>query len=233
VLAATFSAGSSILPAATIELGPGEEKENSVTKPTLQAVELGTETDDAPAPDPFELANLRLSQAFVKTAGVKQLLTTVPVRKPYPQEFVRVHPNPDYRENFPIIELKGETREEYLITSQLVPELTGELVTKTLFTAITRQGTVFLWPVRLPDADGKQNEWWRSMREAAELAMERWLRIKANMGLGAYEIFVAEGSIHEPIWPDINYQELIRLAFRDRLITSLDHPVIKRLRGLA
>jgi hypothetical protein len=92
-----------------------------------------------------------------------------------------------------MIELKGETREEYLSTSQLVPELTGEFVTKTLFTTINRQGTAFLWPVRLPDPDGKQNEWWRSMREAAELAMERWLRIKANMGLGAYEIFVAEG----------------------------------------
>jgi hypothetical protein len=71
------------------------------------------------------------------------------------------------------------------------------------------------------------------MREAVELAMERWLRIKANMGLGAYEIFVAEGPIREPNWPDISYQELIRLAFRDRLITSLDHPVVKRLRGLA
>jgi len=202
-----------------------------VTEPTLQAVEPGA--DDAPAPDPFELANLRLPQSFVRTAGVKKLLTTVPVHKPYAHEFVRVHTSPEYRENFPIIELKGERNEEYLVTSQLLPDLTGEFVTKTLFTAINRQGAVFLWTVRLPDADGKQNEWWRSMREAAELAMERWLRIKANMGLGAYEIFVAEGSIHEPIWPGISYQELIRLAFRDRLITSLDHPVIKRLRGLA
>jgi hypothetical protein len=122
------------------------------------------------------------------------MLTTVPVHKPYAQEFVRVHPSEDYRENFPMIELRGETREEYLITSQLVPKLTGEFVTKTLFTAINRQGTALLWPVRLPDSDGKQNEW-RSMREAAELAMERWLRVKANIGLGVYEIFVAEGSI--------------------------------------
>jgi hypothetical protein len=203
-----------------------------VTKPTLQAVEPGAEGDGVQGPDPFNLANLRLSQSFGETAGVKKLLRTVPVHKPYPQDFVRVHPSPDYREHFPIIELKGE-REEYLIASQLVPELTGEFVTKTLFTAINRQGAVFLWPVRLPDADGKQIEWWRSMREGAELAMESWVRIKANMGLGAYEIFVAEGCIRQPIWPDINYQELIRLAFRDRLITSLNHPVIKRLRGLA
>ena len=44
-------------------------------------------------PDPFDLANLRLDQSFVETAGVKKLLTTVPVRKPNPQDFVRVHPD--------------------------------------------------------------------------------------------------------------------------------------------
>ena len=188
--------------------------------------------DAAQAPDPFDLANLRLSQSFVETAGVKKLLKTVPVHKPNPQDFVRVHPSSEYRDDFPIIELKDE-REEYIITAQLVPELVGELVTKTLFTAINRQGVLFLWPVRLPTPDGKQMEWWRSMREAAELSMHRWLRIKANMSLGAYDMFVAESAMSEPMWPEATYQDLIRLAFRDRLITSLDHPVIKRLRGLA
>jgi hypothetical protein len=100
-----------------------------------------------------------------------------------------------------------------------------------LFTAINKQGVIFLWPVRLPDPDGKSMEWWRSMREAAELAMTQWVRVKANVSLGAYEMFVAEGHMGEPAWPEITYQELIRLAFRDRLITSLDHSVIKRLRG--
>ena len=113
-----------------------------------------------------------------------------------------------------------------------MPELVGEFTSKTLFTAINRQGVVFLWPVRLPDPDGRQMEWHRSAREAAELAMKQWVRIKANRSLGAYEIFVAEGAMSEPVWPEATYQDLIRLAFRDRLISTLDHPVIKRLRGL-
>ena len=204
-----------------------------MTKPTLQAIDPATDpatnTDAAQATDPYNLDNLRLSQSFTETAGVKKLLKTVPVHKPNPQDFVRVHPSPEYRDNFPVIELKDE-REEYVITVSLVPELVGEFVSKTLFTAINRQGVVFLWPVRLPDPEGKQMEWWRSLREAAELA---WLRTKANMSLGAYEMFVAESTMSEPVWPEITYQELIRLAFRDRLISSLDHPVIKRLRGLA
>lgn len=203
-----------------------------MTKPSLQPIDPATITDTIQAPDPFDLDNLRLSQSFTETAGVRKLLKTVPVHKPNPQDFVRVHPSPEFRDNFPVIELKEE-REEYVITVDLVSELVGEFVSKTLFTAINRQGVVFLWPVRLPDPEGKQMEWRRSMREAAELAMTQWLRTKANMSLGAYEMYVAESTMSEPVWPEATYQELIKLAFRDRLISSLDHPVIKRLRGLA
>jgi hypothetical protein len=199
------------------------------TKPSIQIVDSEPATETSP-PDPFAPENLRLSQAFTETVGVKKLLTTVPVRKPSPQDFVRVHPGPEYRDNFPIIELKDE-REEYIVTASLVPELSGELVTKTLFTAINRQGTLFFWPVRLPSPDGKNLDWWRSGREAAELAMRDWVRVKANMNLGAYDILKAETVMSEPEWPELGFWDLIKIAFRDHLITTTDHPVIKRLRG--
>jgi hypothetical protein len=104
---------------------------------------------------------------------------------------------------------------------------------KSLVTAINRQSVVFLWPVRIPPADGKQSEWWRSQREAAELAMTRWLRVKANMSLGAYEMVEALSKMSDPAWPEVSFQELLRIAFRDRMIDRVDHPVIRRLRGLA
>ena len=195
---------------------------------TIPAMQPNTEQQASP--DPFNPTNLRLSQSFVETAGVKKLLTTVPVRKPSPQDFVRVHPDPAYRENFPIFELKDE-REEYIVVAELVPALVGEFVTKTLFTAINRQGTVFFWPVRLPSPDGKNLDWWRSSREAAELAMKSWIRVRANMNLGAYDIFQAESVISDPEWPQLGFWELIKIAFRDHLVDRIDHPVIKRLRG--
>jgi hypothetical protein len=199
------------------------------TMPDMQP----TTEQQASTPDPFNPTNLRLSQSFVETAGVKKLLTTIPVRKPNPQDFVRVHRDPAYRENFPIIDLKDD-REEYIVVADLVPALVGEFVTKTLFTAINRQGTVFFWPVRLPSPDGKSNAWWRSAREAAELAMESWIRVRSNMNLGAYEISKAdekENKIPDPKWPQLGFWELIKIAFRDHLIDRIDHPVIKRLRG--
>jgi hypothetical protein len=186
----------------------------------------------AAAPDPFDIASLRLNPSFLETAGVKKLLTTVPVKKPSPQDFVRVHPAPEYHENFAMLDLKDD-REEYLVHPAILPELTGEVVYKTVFTAVNRQGVVFLWPVRLPAPDDRKTEWPRSQREAAELAMTQWIRMKANMSLGAYEINVAESVIADPVWPELSFPELVRVAFRERIIVTLDHPVIKRLRGLA
>jgi hypothetical protein len=182
-------------------------------------------------PDPFDLESLRLNPSFLETAGVKKLITTVPVRRPNPQDFVRVHPSPKYRDNFAVIDLK-EDREDYLVRPEIIPELAGEITYKTIFTAVNRQGICFLWPVRYPSPDDRRNDWARSMREAAELGMARWVRMKSNRDLGAYEVFEAESVMAEPVWPELSFQQLIKTAFRDRIIAETNHPVIRRLRGL-
>src|SRR6516165_12673508 len=97
----------------------------------------------ATAPDPFDIPSLRLNPSFIETAGVRKLLTTVPVRKPGKQDFIRVRPEPEYRENFAMIELKDD-REEYLVRPEVLQELAGEVLFKTVFSAINGQGVVFL-----------------------------------------------------------------------------------------
>jgi hypothetical protein len=47
--------------------------------------------------DGFDLNSLRLSQDFTVAIGVQKRLTTVPVRKPHKQEFIRVHPDESWR----------------------------------------------------------------------------------------------------------------------------------------
>jgi hypothetical protein len=189
----------------------------------------------APAPttgDPFDLSNLRLTQDFVGAAGVKKLLTHVPVGKPNKQDFIRVHSSPEYRMELAVIEFK-EDRETFLLPLPIAKQLPGEFTMVTLYSVINRQGVVRLWPVPLPTPDGRINEWHRSAAEAAELAMTSWVRVKANMSLGSNEIFEASATIPDPAWPALTFQELLRIAFRDHMVSSLDHPVIKRLRGLA
>lgn len=55
-----------------------------------------------------------------------------------------------------VLELKDE-REMYLVNPDLWSQVSGELVPVVLITAINRQGVVFVWPVRLPGADGRSN----------------------------------------------------------------------------
>jgi hypothetical protein len=185
----------------------------------------------SPIPNPFDPAALRLDQSFADAVGVKKHLMTVPVRKPNRQDFVRVHPDPAYRLTpAAIIEVK-EDREVYLVTPNMAQDLPGEFAAATLFTAINRQGVLHLWPGKLPGPDGKHNEWHRSAAEAAELAMKRWLRLTANMSLGAYEVFEATGDLPEPEWPNIPFTEILKIAFRDRIVDRADHPLVQRLRG--
>jgi hypothetical protein len=167
-------------------------KSNLTVDPVTDRIEAAT----APAEDLFsDLSKLRLSQDFVETAGVKKLLMTVPTRRPHPQDFSRVHPDPAYRMEFAVIDLKDD-REFYLLTPAIAAALPGECVPMMFYTAINRQGVVYLWPVRLPTSDGKVSEWYRSLAAGAERAMTRWVRVKANMSLGAYEI--TEAASNDP-----------------------------------
>ena len=185
-----------------------------------------------PIVDAFtDLTALRLDQSYADIVGVKKLLTTVPVRKPHSQEFVRTHP--DFRlPGAAIIELKDD-REIFLVTPAVAVVLPPtDFVVKDLFLTLSRQSVLFVWPVPVPKMDGRGqgNAWHTSAREAALLAATKWIRISANMVLGAYDVCEAGVKLPDPEWPtDKTFNDILRIAFKDRLIETVDHPVIQRL----
>src|SRR5262249_28454692 len=139
-----------------------------------------------------------------------------------------------YRLETCVVDLK-EDSETYLVAPELWDHLAGESTfsPRLLVTAINKQGTVFIWPIRLPGPDGRHDEWSKSAMEAANIATRGWMRVQANMNLGAYEVYEATGNLGDPEWPKMPLNELLRIAFKDRYIDTLDHPVLKRLRGEA
>jgi len=189
-------------------------------------------TDSQEGPSQFDPKRLRLTQDFASSLGVKKTLLTVPVRKPAKEWFVRTHPDEEYRLQTAVLELK-EDHETYLIEPSLLPELADEptVSPRALFTAVSRQGAVFLWPVRLPGIDGKIDDWSRSALEAAQMAADGWVRVAANMHVGAYDVYTAPATLSDPVWPDTTFGKLLEVAFKDKFISSLDHPVLQRLRG--
>jgi hypothetical protein len=183
--------------------------------------------------DPYAPENLLLDMSKLEGVGVKKPLTTIPLKLPGKQAWFRTRPGEEWRGNFAIIDLKDD-REQYVVPPRLLPELSTEVVYKTLQLAITRSGNLFLLPLRFPGPDGRDMAWWSSMREHAQRAETHWVRVIPNQELGAYERLEAGDKIPDPEWPtEHNFWGLVRIAFQHFLIEDLSHPVVRKLRGLA
>jgi hypothetical protein len=175
-----------------------------------------------------DLSALRLDGAGA-SAGAIEILAHIPVRKPNRQEFFRVHPK--FVLDATVFTNKEES-ETYFIMPVMRPTLVGEARPVLIVPAINRQGTLFVWPVPLPGEDGRRNTWTETAQEAMRIAKESWVRLMPDMGMGAYRIYKAEGRLSDPVWPEKSLEELLEIAFRNRVIDSEDHPVVRRLRGL-
>lgn len=214
-----------------------EENRIEVSGQTVPPDHSPTGQDPSPeslkgAPDPFDLDRLKLPPSGTNAPGTQKLLVTIPARKPDKAWWIRVHPDEQYRIETLVLELK-DARELYLIAADIREHLLGEptVSRRRIVTAINRQGTLFLWPLRLPDESGKLDPWGETALAGADSATRGWTRISANMALGANDIWQAQAFLSEPEWPAHTFQEMLRVAFRGRMIDSVDHPVLRRLRG--
>ena len=185
------------------------------------------------APDPYDPAQFAANSCVLGGIGVTKELIACPVRKPNRQEFVRVHPAPEYQLRAHVLELKEE-RETYLVVPAIAAELPGETKIVTLRLSASRQGAIFIWPVAEPSIDGRDTGWGSSARAAAAKAESHWVRIIANMHQGCYDVFSASGTLGTPVWPDKELRDILAISFGDSfIIRDPGHPVIKRLMGLA
>ena len=180
----------------------------------------------------FNLNALRLPQNFGETLGVRKAITRVPVRKPNKTDFFRVRPGEEWRFETMILEIKDEG-ETYVLMPEVWDAIQELLRPAMLHVGIDRRNNVFLIPIPLPGEDGRRNSWHQSMAEIVVMAEDKWVRTAANKGVGGYDVYIAEAKLPEPEWPDLPLDELMKIAFRDKIITSADHPIIRQLLGIS
>jgi hypothetical protein len=209
------------------------------TNPKKDPVEESTNNKSgtppsAAAPDPFNAKALRLPSAFEHNAGIRKVINDIPVRKPHGQEWIRVHPGPDFVGNYGVIILRDEN-EFYLLHPNLVGVYENEMTPVRIFTCMSMNKNLFMWAAKLPGRGNKNSDRWASSAiDAAEAAMKRKVRVQSNKGLGAYEFYYSDNPTPEndPVWPDLEFNEMLRIAFAKpgRFIDSHNHEVIRILR---
>jgi len=172
----------------------------------------------------------RLRQDFDNLISIESITATVPVGKPGPQDWFRIHSDANWRFQTAMLELKDD-KSVYLISPHLWPDLIDEIKPVILFTGVTRQKKVFIWPVRIAGPDGTTDKYMESDLIAAKQAESKWTRRYWVPTLKSHKIMVATGITAEPEWPKEEFKTLLDIAFKDKVIRDRNHPVLKTLRG--
>jgi hypothetical protein len=194
-----------------------------------------TEPPAAPAGDlGFDIEKFRID-SLPDVVGDKEI-TLVPVRRPKSTEYFRVHPGADYVMDTLLVEHDEQMDKVcYLVKPHIADLVLPELHRVRLFTAITKYGTVFLWPVKLPLDEKRSNDRLRKLAKSAlrgaERAKEIWVKVVYNRETGGYEPIPAKRDLGVPQWPDLSYTELVKIAFEDNIIGHAEHDVIRELEG--
>jgi hypothetical protein len=161
----------------------------------------------------------------------KPLLASVPIGKPPKDTFVRCHPSH-------IVTLylykDEETGESYMLPPSLaeVAQRDQAFRKRDLRLAVTVTGAVFIWETAMRGGEtGANNTWNISMWNAQAAALDNWVRVVSNRQNASYDIMVSESDLGEPAYPEEQFNEILRVAFRNKVIETLDHPILKKLRG--
>jgi hypothetical protein len=145
--------------------------------------------------------------------------------------FVMIHPDPGYTLTTIVFEDKDEG-ETYFVAPEVRPLMIAGTATKMLSLAVNQMGVIFIWPVPVDDEYSRKNNWNESARAGCHQAKTQWVKLVGDRSAGQYRIYIAEGDLPPPRWPDKPFAELLSIAFSNRKIDHADHPIIKAMRGL-
>jgi hypothetical protein len=203
-------------------------------QPTAQAATINL-PPTTPSPEGFfnDMEALKLSlQDAGLTDVTEEVLMRVPVRKPMKHEYFRVRQGADNCFSTLLYEDR-ETREYYFVAPSMISKLRGiaDVTVATLVQFMTKQKVLGIFPLKIGTDSNVRTGWQDTALAAAELAKTSWIRMQADMALAGYRVLKAKGDLGEPEWPATPFNELLDVAFKDRVIDTEDHPIFNKLLG--
>ena len=220
-----------------VTLKSGDTRPNQPVEDTPADVAEGVRLEDvaigehvpvtAPASD-IDLDQIALDQDFQSLIAVKTESAAPKIRKPGKQTWFSPWPEQSRWRAFLTIEDDSDGDLLFVIDPGLAPDLEGEYMRKLLVPCITRQNSLFFWPIKLPDEGGKIDPWNESSLEIATSKGDQWIRLKSNHNDKCYEVLSRKIPLKGPVWPE-DIEELLKKTIAKVYINTLEHPLIKRL----
>jgi hypothetical protein len=181
--------------------------------------------------NPFDPDRIRIGTNYGDLAAGRPANLTFPVwSRPPKSAWFRAHPKNEV--DIWMLDLTADDSDGlyYLdksLSSKLVHEPTVGL--RLLVHCQTRQGTDFLWAIKLKGPfDKRENSWTTSALNERELARSKWVRHRSNREKQAYDPLVSDAIDAEPEWTT-PFDQILEIALKDRYIDSLDHEVLVEL----
>jgi hypothetical protein len=223
---------------------PEDRKKNPAPQPAKP--EDDDQPDMMPPEDTVDSSSEALGASLILPAGhgvgaakmVKRTLR-LKAKKPNPRRFIRVHPemsasvaiflDPNDEDEF--------EKAPYVVLGHVAEELSGsDIVPNVVYLYAYRTGSLGLWPCPLTGSGGRRaNAWGTTRLEVAEKAKTSWVRCHASDDGEGYAYTEPVDLFPDPAWDrwlrGRSMLQLLGIAFRDRVIDTLDHPVLREFDG--
>jgi hypothetical protein len=150
---------------------------------------------------------------------------TIPIDKP--KDFFRLHPDPAYRRRCLVYthKIEGQIEETHYIVPNTMSDEVSEARPCILATCIYRDGSVRLWPLKMPREGEKDQKAWETARAAAKKALTTWTKLLWKGG--KYDTRDAKpGYAPDPDVSKIpSFEKLVALATGEHGVFHEKHPV--------
>ena len=177
-----------------------------------------------------DLDAIAVDQDFAQMIAVKTESAAATIGKAKSQTWFSPHPDPKRWRSFLTIRDQADRDAYHIINPSLAEELAGEFTTTLLVPCMSKQGSLFFWPIKLPGEDGKIDSWNESAFNIAVAKGGQWIRLNSNQSTGSYDTVTPVKKGQEPEWPE-DILGALQKAINKVYIAELNHPLVKRLLG--
>jgi hypothetical protein len=187
--------------------------------------------------NPAAAAAFAVDQSHMEDfANPEEKSSIVEVQRPPKGQFFTVQPEADKsswqnRAYYFLMELEG--RDPLIVAPNIAKMKQDEEDTirpVLLVRYVTMTGEEALWPVKLDRPDGRSNAWNVSALNILEIATSgKWVRIVSLKKHYRHQVSKKNFEQVPPRFTDRSFQELVSIAFKDRMVANLEHPIWEEL----